>query len=111
MNSTEICPQPNEVAIFRSINPSIQSRRAAIAGVLALGLLLAFREKRPDRGDVVSPIVVAFGCVLGFPLLTALTLKYVPSAHSIVFIGLLPLATTVFGVLRGGERPRHHPMG
>ena len=28
------------------------------------------------------------------------------SAHSIVFIGLLPLATAVFGVLRGGERPR-----
>lgn len=27
------------------------------------------------------------------------------SAHSIVFVGLLPLATAVFGVLRGGERP------
>jgi drug/metabolite transporter (DMT)-like permease len=38
--------------------------------------------------------------------LTALALKYVTSAHSIVFIGLLPLATTVFAVLRGAERPR-----
>jgi hypothetical protein len=28
------------------------------------------------------------------------------SAHSIVFVGLLPLATAMFGVLRGGERPR-----
>jgi len=44
--------------------------------------------------------------VIGFPLLTALALQYVTSAHSIVFIGLLPLATAVFGVLRGGERPR-----
>jgi drug/metabolite transporter (DMT)-like permease len=30
----------------------------------------------------------------------------VTSAHSIVFIGLLPLATAIFGVWRGGERPR-----
>lgn len=44
--------------------------------------------------------------MIGFPLLTALALQYVTSAHSIVFIGLLPLATAVFAVLRGGERPR-----
>jgi drug/metabolite transporter (DMT)-like permease len=39
-------------------------------------------------------------------LLTALALQHVTSAHSIVFVGLLPLATAIFGVLRGGERPR-----
>ncbi|TGQ26995.1 DMT family transporter, partial [Mesorhizobium sp. M00.F.Ca.ET.216.01.1.1] len=27
-------------------------------------------------------------------------------AHAIVFVGLLPLATAIFGVLRGGDRPR-----
>ncbi len=80
--------------------------RAVIAGLLGLGLLLAFREKRPARGDIVSLTIVALGCVVGFPLLTALALKHVTSAHSIVFIGLLPLATAIFGVLRGGERPR-----
>ncbi|MEZ2223127.1 DMT family transporter [Rhizobium sp. RCC_161_2] len=80
--------------------------RAAIAGILALFLLFAFREKRPVRGDIVPLIIVAIGCVVGFPLLTALALKHVTSAHSIVFIGLLPLATAIFGVLRGGERPR-----
>lgn len=80
--------------------------RAAIAGILSLGLLFAFQEKRPVRGDLVSLIIVAIGCVVGFPLLTALALKHVTSAHSIVFIGLLPLATAIFGVLRGGERPR-----
>lgn len=79
--------------------------RAAIAGVLALVLLLAFRQKRPAREDIVSLIVIALGVVVGFPLLTALALRHVTSAHSIVFIGLLPLATAVFGVLRGGERP------
>jgi len=80
--------------------------RAAIAGVLALGLLVAFRESRPARRDIVSLLVVALGVVVGFPLLTALALQHITSARSIVFIGLLPLATAIFGVLRGGERPR-----
>jgi drug/metabolite transporter (DMT)-like permease len=80
--------------------------RAAIAGVLGLGLLLLFREKRPTRRDLASLIVIALGVVVGFPLLTALALQQVTSAHSIVFIGLLPLSTAIFGVLRGGERPR-----
>jgi drug/metabolite transporter (DMT)-like permease len=69
-------------------------------------LLLAFREKRPARADLVSLLVVSLGVVIGFPLLTAFALKHITSAHSTVFIGLLPLATAVFGVLRGGERPR-----
>ena len=51
-------------------------------------------------------MVVALGVVVGFPLLTALALQHVTSAHSIVFIGLLPLATAIFGVIRGGERPK-----
>ncbi len=80
--------------------------RAAIAGVLALGLLLVFREKRPGRADFVSLCIVTLGVVIGFPLLTALALTHITSAHSTVFIGLLPLATALFGVLRGGERMR-----
>lgn len=80
--------------------------RAAIAGVLALCLLLLFKQRRPARWQIPSLIIVAMGVVIGFPLLTALALQYVTSAHSIVFVGLLPLATAAFGVLRGGERPR-----
>ncbi|KAF2391795.1 DMT family transporter [Pseudomonas frederiksbergensis] len=80
--------------------------RATIAGILALCLLWLFKEKRPARHQLVPLIVVALGVVVGFPLLTALALQYVTSAHSIVFIGLLPLATAAFGVLRGGERPK-----
>jgi drug/metabolite transporter (DMT)-like permease len=81
--------------------------RAAIAGLLGLCLLLAFREKRPSRADAIPLAIVALGVVVGFPLLTALALRHITSAHSIVFIGLLPLATAFFGVMRGGERP--HP--
>jgi drug/metabolite transporter (DMT)-like permease len=80
--------------------------RAAIAGLLGLALVLVFRANRPARGDLVSLLVVALGVVVGFPLLSALALKHITSAHSIVFIGLLPLATAIFGVLRGGEHPR-----
>ncbi|WP_266158875.1 DMT family transporter [Dyella silvatica] len=80
--------------------------RAAIAGLLGLALLWMFREKRPQRADLLPLTIVAAGVVIGFPLLTALALKHITSAHSVVFIGLLPLATAVFAVLRGGERPR-----
>ncbi|WP_027052188.1 DMT family transporter [Mesorhizobium erdmanii] len=84
----------------------VTSARAAIAGLLGLVVLLLFRQKRPERGDLLSLVIVALGVVVGFPLLTALALKHVTSAHSIIFVGLLPLATAIFGVLRGGERPR-----
>ncbi|MNM79276.1 EamA-like transporter family protein [compost metagenome] len=80
--------------------------RATIAAILALCLLWLFKEKRPARNQLLPLTIVALGVVIGFPLLTALALQYVTSAHSIVFVGLLPLATAVFGVLRGGERPR-----
>jgi drug/metabolite transporter (DMT)-like permease len=80
--------------------------RAAIAGALASCLLIAFRERRPDRSDLLSLCLVSLGVVVGFPLLTALALKHMPSAQSIVFVGLLPLATALFGVIRVGERPR-----
>lgn len=80
--------------------------RASIAGVLALMLLWLFRERRPTPRQCGSLAVVALGVVLGFPLLTALALQTVTSAHSIVFLGLLPLATAAFAVIRGGERPR-----
>jgi drug/metabolite transporter (DMT)-like permease len=80
--------------------------RASIAGLLALPLLLVFKERRPTRQQFMPLVIVALGVVLGFPLLTAMALQYVTSAHSIVFVGLLPLATAVFAVLRGGERPR-----
>ncbi|MGA9702977.1 DMT family transporter [Pseudomonas sp.] len=80
--------------------------RATLAALLGLALLWLFKEQRPARNQWVPLAIVALGVVIGFPLLTALALQYVTSAHSIVFIGLLPLATAVFGVLRGGERPR-----
>lgn len=84
----------------------LTSARAVIAALLGAALLLALRQKRPARGDVGALAIVAFGVVIGFPLLSALALQHMTSAYSLVFIGLLPLATAIFGVLRGGERPK-----
>lgn len=79
--------------------------RAGMAGVIALILLLALRKPRPVRRDMVPLFIVAIGVVVGFPLLTALALRHISTVHSILFTGLLPLATASFGVMRAGERP------
>jgi drug/metabolite transporter (DMT)-like permease len=84
----------------------LTSARAVIAALLGAALLLALRQERPRIADVGPLAVVALGVVVGFPLLTALALQHITAARSIVFIGLLPLATAVFGTIRGGERPR-----
>ncbi|WP_417583773.1 DMT family transporter [Pelagibacterium sp.] len=84
----------------------LTSARAAIAALLAMTCLIALGQPWPKRSDLVGLAIVAIGVVIGFPLLTALALEHITSARSIVFIGLLPIATAAFAVLRGGERPR-----
>src|SRR5215207_7562255 len=84
----------------------LTSARAVIAALLGAALLRVLRQTRPAVGDLGSLAIVALGVVVGFPLLTALALQHITSAHSIVFIGLLPLSTAIFGVVLGGERPK-----
>jgi len=84
----------------------LTSARATIAALIGLALLLALRQPRPGRRHVPALAIVACGVVVGFPLLTALALQRMPSAHAMVFLGLLPLCTAIFAVLRAGERPQ-----
>jgi drug/metabolite transporter (DMT)-like permease len=79
--------------------------RAVIAGLIALTLLVATRQRLPARADLGGLILVALGVVVGFPLFSALALRHMAAGHAIVFTGLLPLSTAAFAVLRGGERP------
>ncbi|WP_339406385.1 DMT family transporter [Pseudomonas helleri] len=94
------------VAVLELDPVFLTAARATIAGTLALCLLVLLKSKRPERSQLYPLLIVAMGVVVGFPLLTALALQHVTSAHSIVFLGMLPLATAVFGVLRGGEHPQ-----
>lgn len=80
--------------------------RASLAALLAVLLLWGLRQPRPSKQQLPPLIFSALGVVVGFPLFTALALQHVTAAHSIVFIGMLPLCTAIFAVLRGGERPR-----
>lgn len=84
----------------------LTSTRAVIAALIGASLYFGFRQHLPARRDLVPLAVVALGVVVGFPLLTALALERITAAHSIVFIGLLPLSTAIFGVVRGGESPK-----
>ena len=84
----------------------VTSARAVIAAVLGSAILMALRVKRPQRADLLPLLGVMAGVVVGWPLMIAFSLKLVPSAHGTMFVGLLPLMTAMFGVVRGGERPR-----
>jgi drug/metabolite transporter (DMT)-like permease len=78
--------------------------RAAIGGVIALGL---FAIRRPPMPHVhlVRLGLVALCLVIGFPAAMAIASVTVPAAHASVILGLLPLATAVAAVPLAGERP------
>ena len=84
----------------------VTSGRALVAGVLAIAALAILRAPVPARGDWRDLALAAFGVVVGFPLFSALALKFVPASHVIPFNGLLPLATAGFAALIGQDRPR-----
>ena len=79
--------------------------RGVLAGVLAVGCLLAGRVPIPVRSEWPGLLTVAGGCVLGFPLLTTLALRTSTTGHSAVVIGVLPLATAVVSARLTGRRP------
>jgi drug/metabolite transporter (DMT)-like permease len=79
--------------------------RAVVAAALAGVLLAVRRDRLPDRRYWPRLALVAGGVVVGNPLLSAVALRDMPSAHGAVLIGLLPGATAVAAVLRARERP------
>jgi drug/metabolite transporter (DMT)-like permease len=79
--------------------------RAIVAGVLALIILLITRQSFPNKLQLRRLAIVALGVIVGFPLLSAWALKFVPSIHGAIIIGIIPLATVVAGTFGGNEKP------
>ncbi len=79
--------------------------RAIGAAGLGAAFLAATRQRLPSRAEAKGLIVVAAGVVVGFPLFTAVAMRYVDASHGGVVLGILPLATAAAGALFGGERP------
>lgn len=83
----------------------LTAARATLAALLGGIVLLLLKRRMPSKADLPALAIVALGVVVGFPLLSALELQYVTSAHATVLLGILPLFTAIFAVWRGGERP------
>jgi drug/metabolite transporter (DMT)-like permease len=49
--------------------------------------------------------VIALGVIFGFPIFTTVAMTHGSSSHGAVILGMMPLATTIIGVIRFGERP------
>jgi len=88
------------------LNPAfVAFGRAVVAAMCAIGMLRHLKASRPTMLQVRGLLITALGVVVGFPLFSSIAMHYVPAAHGAVVVGLLPLATALFGALRFGERP------
>lgn len=79
--------------------------RAALAGLVALAYLTYKQAPLPSKADLAKFAVIALGVVFGFPIFTTLAMQEGSSSHGAVILGMMPLATTVIGVIRFRERP------
>lgn len=77
--------------------------RAAIAGVIALVILLVRRVPRPTRAQLRPLLYTMAGAVFGWPILIALALERTTSAHAAVIAAVMPLVTAIIAVLRTHE--------
>lgn len=79
--------------------------RGIIAGVCGALLLLLTKSPLPTRSQFKKLLITALGVVYGFPIFTSLAMKTLPSAHSGIVLGILPLAMSAMGAIRFRERP------
>lgn len=78
--------------------------RGALAALLAAIALAVLRRPLPGR-EMPKLLLAGLMLVFGFPLLSSVGLQTVPAAHGGVVLGILPMTTSIFAALFGGERP------
>lgn len=79
--------------------------RAVLVAPIAVIVLKIHREPLFVPKLLPRLAVVGLGVVVGFPLLTAIALQHVTSAHAAVVAGLIPAATAGMAVFFANERP------
>ena len=79
--------------------------RASIAGVCALILLIFNKSKFPNRVQIKKLIIIVVGVVYGFPIFTSIAMTTLPSSHSGIVLGILPLAMSLFAAIKYKEKP------
>ena len=90
----------------RELNPTfVGLGRALIAATLSILALVLTRQPIPKLQQFRGLVITAFGVVVGFPLFSAIALRFVPSAHGAIVNALMPLLTAILGALVSRERP------
>ncbi len=83
----------------------VTAGRAALAGVLSLGVLWSLRAVWPRADQAAALALCAAGTVVGFPLFLGLALRDVDAMHAAVVTGVLPLGTALAAALHFRQRP------
>ena len=79
--------------------------RAALAGLVALCVLVVLQRSVPTRSELMRLAVAAVFVIVGFPGFTGFAMRLVPASHGGVVLGILPLVVALFGAIAARERP------
>ena len=79
--------------------------RAALAGLVALCVLVVLKRSVPTRSELMRLGVAAVFVIVGFPGFTGFAMRLVPASHGGVVLGILPLIVALFGAIAARERP------
>ena len=98
------------LAVGASTDPQLSplfvtAGRAALAGVLSVGVLRFLRAAWPRADQAGALLLCAAGTVVGFPLFLSLALRDVDAMHAAVVTGVLPLGTAIAAALHFRQRP------
>jgi len=92
--------------VVRQVDPVTTGLfRCLVAGGLAAALLMITRQPWPSRRQLKGLAAASVGIVYVYPVFVAWAMKYTPSSHGSVVVGLLPLATAAFASWFGHDRP------
>ncbi len=92
--------------VVREVDPITTGLvRCALAGSLAAIMLFVSKQPWPSRRQYKGLAACSVGIVYVYPIFVAWAMKYIPSSHGSIVVGLLPLATAAAAALLGYERP------